>query len=89
MIERLPYNQELDYRMIRLLRHSRNLTLKQMATEMNIDPATLSRIETGQMQFTNYYESKLRDAIKRLRITNVEIASIRKIIEVKAIRGIK
>ncbi|KKK37550.1 hypothetical protein WQ57_13905 [Mesobacillus campisalis] len=88
-MERLPYNQELDYRMIRLLRHSRNLTLKQMATEMNIDPATLSRIETGQMQFTNYYESKLRDAIKRLRITNVEIASIRKIIEVKAIRGIK
>ncbi|HFJ9408095.1 TPA: hypothetical protein ACLBZV_000940 [Bacillus cereus] len=56
---------------------------------MGIDPATICRLERGQLDFTPYYHEKLKNVIKRLRISNVELASIRKIIEMKEQRGYK
>jgi transcriptional regulator with XRE-family HTH domain len=86
---RLPYNQEYDHRFIKPIRHLRNKTLNDFAEFMNVDHSTIAKLEKGQLPFTPHYESKLKDAIKRLRVSNVELASVRKIIEMKEQRGYK
>lgn len=86
---RLPYNMEYDYRFIKPIRHSRNKTLQEFSHFMRVNSATICKLENGQLDFTPYYHEKLRDAIKRLRVSNVELASIRKIIEMKEQRGYK
>jgi transcriptional regulator with XRE-family HTH domain len=86
---RLPYNQEFDYRYIKPVRHIRNKTLHQFAKFMGVDHSTIAKLEKGQLSFTPYYESKFKDAIKRLRVSNIELASVRKIIEMKEQRGYK
>ncbi|MEH7037194.1 hypothetical protein COM13_16090 [Bacillus pseudomycoides] len=85
----LPYNMEYDYRFIKPIRHSRNKTLQEFSHFMGVDSATICKLENGQLDFTPYYHEKLREAIKRLRVSNVELASIRKIIEMKEQRGYK
>lgn len=84
---RLPYNMEYDHRYIKFIRHARNLTLEAFSHYIKVDPATICRLEKGQLDFTPYYEAKLKDAIDRLRISNVELVSIRTIIEQKEKRG--
>ncbi|OZT14406.1 hypothetical protein CHN50_02195 [Priestia aryabhattai] len=86
---RLPYNQEFDHRYIKPIRHLRNKTLHDFAEFMRVDHSTIAKLEKGQISFTPYYESKLKDAIKRLRVSNVELASVRKVIEMKEQRGYK
>jgi transcriptional regulator with XRE-family HTH domain len=84
---RIPYNQEFDHRFIKHIRHARNKTQHDMVHFMNVDQSTIARLERGQIAFTPYYESKLKDAIKRLRVSSIELASIRKILEMKEQRG--
>lgn len=86
---RLPYNMDYDHRFIKPIRHSRNKTLQEFSCFMGVDPATICKLEQGRLDFTPYYHEKLEDAIKRLRISNSELASIRKIIEMKEQRGYK
>jgi DNA-binding transcriptional regulator YiaG len=80
---RLPYNQELDYRMIRLIRHTRNLTLKEYGEVIGIDSATISRLENGQLKFTPHYEAIIRDGCKQIRMTGQELATIRELVALK------
>lgn len=84
---KLPYNMEYDYRFIKPIRHARNKTLAEFSHFMDVDPATIGRLERSQLDFTPYYHSKLKDAINRLRISNIELVSIRNIIEQKEKRG--
>lgn len=86
---RIPYNQEFDFRYIKYIRHARNKTQVEFVHYMNVDQSTIGKLERGDLEFTPYYESKLKDAIKRLRVSSIEIASIRKIIEMKEQRGYK
>lgn len=86
---RIPYNQEFDYRFIKYIRHARNKSQADFVPFMNVDKSTIGKLERGELLFTPYYESKLKDAIKRLRVSSIEIASIRKIIEMKQQRGYK
>lgn len=86
---RLPYSMEYDHRFIKPIRHSRNKTLQEFSHFMNVDPATICKLEQGRLDFTLYYHEKLKDAIKRLRVSNVELASIGKIISMKEQRGYK
>ncbi|MCI3146183.1 hypothetical protein C5137_07560 [Bacillus cereus] len=86
---RVPYKMEYDCRFIKPIRHSRNKTLQEFSRFMGVDPATICKLEQGRLDFTPYYHEKLKDAIKRLRVSNVELASIRKILEMKQQRGYK
>ena len=85
----MPYNQEFDHRFIKPVRHLRNKTLHDFAEIMGVNHSTIAKLEKGQIAFTPYYESKLKFAIKRLRISNIELASVRKVIEMKEQRGYK
>ncbi|MEY2304337.1 XRE family transcriptional regulator [Bacillus tropicus] len=86
---RLPYNMDYNHRFIKPIRHSRNKTLQEFSYFMGVDPATICKLEQGRLDFTPYYHEKLKDAIKGLRISNIELASICKIIEMKAMKGYK
>lgn len=88
---RIPYGQldNLDYRYIRQVRFLRNKTLKQMEEFMGVDDSVISRLENGHLEFTPIYQERFKDAMKRLRVSNIEVASIRKILEMKSQRGYK
>lgn|GEM_PF-6963613 len=86
---RIPYNQEFDHRFIKPVRHLRNKTQAEFEKFMGVDRSTIGKLERGELEFTPLYQSKFKDAIKRLRVSNVELASVRKIIEMKEQRGYK
>jgi transcriptional regulator with XRE-family HTH domain len=86
---RLPYNQHFDYRYIKPVRHLRNKTQLEFEQVMGVDRSTIGKLERGELDFSPLYESKFKEAIKRLRISNVELASVRRIIDMKEQRGYK
>ena len=86
---RIPYKQDFDHRFIKPIRHLRNKTQADFEQFMGVDKSTIGKLERGEIEFSPLYESKFKDAIKRLRVSNVELASVRKIIEMKAQRGYK
>ena len=86
---RIAYKQEIDYRFIKLVRMARNKTQAQLAELMGVDTSTVSKLERSALKFTPLYESKFNDALKRMRVSNIELASIREIIQMKQRRGIK
>lgn len=87
--KRIPYNQEFDHRFIKYIRHARNKTQAEFEHFIGVDKSTIGKLERGELEFTPLYESKLQAAIKRLRVSSIELASIRKIIEMKEQRGYK
>lgn len=78
--QRGVYNVPLDFRFLKHIRLLRNLTTYDMAKHMNVDQATFSRLERETIKFTPYYESKLKQAIRTLQITNTELLAIYKAI---------
>lgn len=80
-MERTPYKIPLDYRYIKAIRMARNKTIKQFSEYMEVDPTTISRLENQKLNFTVFYESKLRNAISKLRITNSELLAIKQVID--------
>lgn len=87
----LPYNQEIyqDVRYMKQVRLLRNLTLKDMESLMNVDQSTLSKLERGELDFTPVYYSRFESACKKIRLSNIEIVSLRKVIELKEARKLK
>lgn len=77
------YKIPLDARYIKYIRLARNKSLKEFSYYMNVDSATISRLENGKVKFTNLYESKLREAIRKLKITNSELLAIKNVIDFK------
>lgn len=53
---------------------------------MNVSYSTLSRLENGHIEFSPFYESKFRQALQRLHISDLELASIRIIVEAQETR---
>ncbi|MEY8191094.1 helix-turn-helix domain-containing protein [Peribacillus simplex] len=90
-MERLPYNQldSVDYRYIRQVRFLRNKTLVEFEQFMGVDSTVISRIENGHIEFSPLYQERFKTACKRLRVSQIELASIRKILEMKSQRGYK
>lgn len=78
--ERLPYLHHLDYRYLRYIRLIRNKTQKQLADLMGIEKSTVSKLENGQLEFTEHYEKRLREAIFRMRISNAELVNVRELV---------
>ena len=85
-VKGLPFISKYDYRYIREVRHLRNLTINEFSTYMKVDVGTISRIENNQIPFSIHYESKFKGAIEELKISNLELKSIEKVIELKALR---
>ena len=84
-MKRLPHNQleTMEYRYIRQVRLMRNMTQKDFSTIMGLNIGTLSRLESGLIEFTPYYQELFKEACKRLRVTGAEVVAIRKVLEIK------
>lgn len=82
-MEKGIYKVPLDYRYIKHIRLMRNKTLAELSLYMNVDIATLSRLENSKVTFSPLYESKLRDAIRKLKISNVELLAIKNLLDIK------
>ncbi|WP_163528807.1 helix-turn-helix domain-containing protein [Halobacillus ihumii] len=85
------YNHDynLDERYLRQVRLLRNLTLKDMAKYMEMNDTIISRLENGQIDFTPYYHDRLKQACKKLKVTNDELLACRNIIQQREKRGYK
>jgi len=86
---RIAYKQEVDYRFIKPVRMARNKTQAQLGELMNVDTSTIGKLERGELKFSPFYESKFKEALKRLRVSSIELSSIREIIMMKQKRGYK
>ncbi|WP_242267282.1 helix-turn-helix transcriptional regulator [Bacillus cereus group sp. BfR-BA-01518] len=84
----VPFFHDYDYRYIREVRRLRNFTLIEFSSHMKVDVADLSRLENGLLPFSVHYQSKFHEALKELSVSNLELISIRRIIELKQNRGI-
>ncbi|ALC54078.1 hypothetical protein ACN91_21595 [Bacillus cereus] len=85
----LEYKQDFDHRFIKPVRQLRNQTQSDFEQVMGVDRSTIGKLERGEIEFTPLYHSKFKDAIRRLRVSNVELASVRRILEIKSRRGYK
>ncbi|MFI8657992.1 XRE family transcriptional regulator [Priestia megaterium] len=86
---RLPYKQEFDHRFIKPVRHLRNKTQQEFSQFMGVDASTIGKLERQELKFSPLYESKFKEAIKRLRVSGIELASISRTLEMKSQRGYK
>ena len=85
-VKGLPFISEYNYKYLREVRHLRNLTINEFSQYMKVDVGTISRIENNQVPFSIHYESKFKDAIEELEISNLELKSVEKVIELRALR---
>lgn len=78
---------ELDYTMIKQIRQLRSKTQKEFAELMGIDAPALCRLEQGEKDLSPLYMERLRQAIRRLRISNDELRLIKRLQALRLIRG--
>lgn len=84
----IPFIHEYDYRYLKEVRQLRNLTLSEFSVYMKTDLCTISKLENQQIHFSVHYESKLKEAIQLLQISQLELLSLKRLIELKQQRGI-
>jgi transcriptional regulator with XRE-family HTH domain len=87
MGQRLPYKQALTYPMLKYIRLSRNCSQAKFGQISGIDQTVITRLERGELALTPIYEERIRQAIRALRVSNYELDAIRKLIDMKEIRG--
>ncbi|TKH08504.1 helix-turn-helix transcriptional regulator [Peribacillus simplex] len=83
----LPYQQKLTYPMIRYIRLGRNLTQEQFGKICRIDQSVLAKLERNEIELTIGYESRILDGCHALNISELELVSVKRLTELKALRG--
>lgn len=87
-INSLPYQQKISYSMIRYLRLCRNLSQQQFGEICKIDRSVLAKIERAELPLSMHYESKIMEGCRALNISELEMASVKRIAELKEQREI-
>ncbi len=87
-IDNLPYQQKLSYEMIRYLRLCRNLSQQQFGEICKVDRSVLAKLERNELQLSIHYESKIMEGCRALNISELEMASVKRIVELKEQREI-
>ena len=87
-LNNLPYQQKITYQMIKYLRLCRNMTQEQFGQVCKIDQSVLARLESGSIELSMNYESKIMNGCKVLNISELEMQSVKRIVELKQNRGI-
>lgn len=83
----LPYQQKITYQMIKYLRLCRNMTQEQFGEACKIDQSVLARLESGSIEFSINYESRVLEGCKALNISELELVSVKRLVELKQNRG--
>lgn len=76
----LPFQSKINYKMLKWIRLSRNMSQRQFGEVCKIDQSVLAKLERGELQFSIHYETKVLDGIKALNISEVELEAIKEVI---------
>lgn len=79
----LPFQSKITYQMIKYIRLCRNMTQVQFGEVCRINQGVLARLETGELDFSIHYESKVMDGVKALRISEYELEAIQALLDHK------
>ncbi|WPA86316.1 helix-turn-helix domain-containing protein [Bacillus cereus] len=79
----LPHERKITYQMIKYLRLCRNITQTQFGEICKIDQSVLGKLERGELPLSPHYESKIMDGIRVLNISQLELVSVKRIVELK------
>ncbi|MGM0887188.1 MAG: helix-turn-helix domain-containing protein [Bacillota bacterium] len=88
-VSSLPYESKIKFPMIRYIRLCRNLTQARFGEVCKIDQGVLAKLERGDLDLSIHYESKIIEGCRALNISELELKSVKRITELKALRGIK
>lgn len=86
--DRLPYQSKINRHMLKHLRLCRNLNQEQFGQACKIDQSVLARLESGSIEITINYESRILDGCKKLNFSELEFQSVKRIVDLKQQRGI-
>lgn len=75
----VPFQSKINYKMIRWLRLSKNKNQEQFGAVCHIDQSVLARIETGAIDLTISYESRILEGCKKLAISDQTIQAIKEL----------
>lgn len=87
-VNSLPYQQKISYQMIKYLRLCRNMTQTQFGDVCKVDQGVLAKLERGDLPLSPHYETKILEGCKALNISELELVSVKRIVELKQNRGI-
>lgn len=84
----LPYQSKINYHMIKYLRLCRNMNQEQFGQVCKIDQSVLARLESGVIELSINYESRILNGCRTLNVSELEMASVKRIVELKQQKGI-
>ncbi|MRC56761.1 XRE family transcriptional regulator, partial [Bacillus thuringiensis] len=82
-VNSLPYQQKISYQMIKYLRLCRNMTQTQFGGVCKVDQGVLAKLERGDLPLSPHYETKILEGCKALNISELELVSVKRIVELK------
>lgn len=82
----LPYESKLTYPMLKYIRLYRNLSQEQFGNACKIDQSVLARLELGVIELSMNYESKILEGCRALNISELELLSVKRLVEIKELR---
>ncbi len=83
----LPHERKITYQMIKYLRLCRNMTQTQFGGVCKVDQGVLAKLERGDLPLSPHYETKILEGCKALNISELELVSVKRIVELKQNRG--
>ncbi|HDR7839260.1 TPA: helix-turn-helix transcriptional regulator [Bacillus toyonensis] len=84
----LPHERKVSYQMIKYIRLCRNMTQEQFGEACKMDRSVLAKLERGELPLSPHYEAKIMDGIRTLNISQLELVSVKRVVELKAQRGV-
>ncbi|EEL21539.1 XRE family transcriptional regulator [Bacillus toyonensis] len=82
-VNSLPHERKVNYQMIKYVRLSRNMTQGKFGEVCKIDQSVLAKLERGELPLSPHYEAKIMDGIHALNISQLELVSVKRIVELK------
>jgi transcriptional regulator with XRE-family HTH domain len=79
----LPYQQKLTNPMIKFIRLCRNMTQSQFGEACKIDQGVLAKLERSDLDLSIHYESKILEGCRALNISELEMESVKRLVELK------
>lgn len=84
----LPYQSKINHHMIKYLRLCRNMNQEQFGQVCKIDQSVLARLESRAIELSINYETKILKGCRSLNISELEMSSVKRIVDLKQQRGI-
>ncbi|MFB7142746.1 XRE family transcriptional regulator [Gottfriedia sp. NPDC056225] len=79
----LPYQQTINYKMLRYIRLCLNLTQTQFGRVCQINQGVLAQLERGDIELSITYETRILEGLKVLNFSELEMLSVKKLVDLQ------